>query len=251
MVNITTEGAFDLLRPVLKQLRVQDLTETPAIVRASEHPDLIAVGMGRWVIIACQSSCQGGAKGFVEIVWDQEHDLFLLMIYIDKGLFANKGQVLRSQRKMIAIHEFTHGFAYMFMSVFLTPPIFIQIMDQYIFTKVKMTTSDQFDSMLSAIGKLGSQTHHLFSDGHFRLFGDGFTGNYSELYINLLLSYQLIVETMTVIKREREKNGESPLAIPEHLSLTINELIEKKALDKDFVRGRMTQFLPLLYAKFL
>jgi hypothetical protein len=248
--NVTAEWAFDLLRPVLKQLNVQNLEETPVLVRATGYANLIAAGMERWVIIACQSSCQNGAEGFLEIVWDEKHDLFLLIINVNKDLFVNNEQSLRAQRKRIAIHELVHGFAYMFMSVFLTSGVFIQIMDQYTDKKVIMFTSAQFGSMLSAIGILGSKADWLFSDGHFRLFGDGFAGNYSELNINLLLSYQLLVETITAIKREKEKTGDI-IHVPELLSLTLNELVEKKALDKDFVRGRMTQFLPMLYAEFL
>ena len=205
--------------------------------------------MERWIIIARQASLKDRTQGLTEIILDQKHNLYLLMIYVNENLFADDSYNLRKQRKMIAVHEFVHGSAYMIMSSTLRSKMFFEIVNQSIGLKIKMTTSDEFNAMLSAIGKLGSKNeseHGLFSDGHFRLVGDGFIGNYSELYINLLLSYQLILETMTsfTLKHTGKKD------ISSLLTLTFNELVDKKALDRIFVLGRMKLFLPVLYDKF-
>jgi hypothetical protein len=228
---------------------VQELSVRPNVVRASQFPDLVTAGMERWIIIACQTSLKGGIHGLTEIVLDQKHNLYLLMVFVNKNLFTDDSHNLRKQRKMIAVHEFVHGSAYMIMSSTLRPERFVDIMNQSINSKMKMTTSDEFNAMLLAIGKLGSKIepeHGLFSDGHFRLVGDGFMGNYTELYINLLLSYQLILETMTSITLQHSKEKD----ISTLLTLTFNELVDKKALDEIFVLGRMKLFLPVLYDKF-
>jgi hypothetical protein len=212
--------------------------------------------MERWLIIARQFSFQDESKGFAQIVLDKTHNLFLLIINIDKNMFIDNGHDLRTQRKMIAVHEFVHGAAHIFLSAFLKPERYIELMNKSMIAKVKMTSSDEFNEMLSAIGKLGIKggTKEVFSDGHYRLledgFMDGFAGNFTELYIYLLLSYQLVCETITAIKKRHGANAVK-ISLFELLTLTINELTDKKALDKDFVLGRMKLFLPMLFSDFV
>jgi hypothetical protein len=251
----TTDWAFALLRPILKELKLQKLAKSPPVVKASSYKKLIIAGMGRWVIIARQSSFKDGTKGFAEVIYSNTHKLFLLMICIDKKLFVNDDCVLRTQRKMVAVHEFIHGSAHMFLESFLKSERYIELMDKSIIAKMKMTTSDEFNEMLLAIGELGTKggtKHEMFTDDHFRLLGknlmDGFDGNYTELYTELMLSYQLVSETMTAFKLQNEATG---INISNLLTLTINELIQKKALDMEFVLGRIKLFLPMLYSKFL
>ena len=254
MSERTTGWALTLLRPVLQELKIQILGSNPSVVKASKYSELIKSGMGRWIIIARQSSFQDETKGFASIILDKTHNLFLLIINIDKNFFTHDTHNLRTQRKIVAIHEFVHGAAHIFLLSSLGPELYIQLMDKSMISKVKMTTSDEFNEMLSAIGKLGTKggsKHEMFTDDHFRLLGegwaDGFAGNYAELYTNLLLSYQLMSETMTAIKKQHEETG---LDISKLLTLTFNELVDKKALDREFVFGRIKLFLPILFDQF-
>jgi len=250
----TTEWAFALLRPVLQELKIQYLKKEPICVKASTYKELIISGMGKWIIIARHFPFHDNSRGLAKVIFDKTNSLFILLICIDRNLFINDEIFLRKQRKMIAVHEFVHGSAHMFLESFLKSGRYIELMEKSIIEKVKMTSSNEFIEMLSAIGKLGSKdgtNHEVFTDGHFRLLKglyDGFDGNFVELYINLLLSYQLVFETMTAIKIQHEATG---INIIELLVLTISELIEKKALDKEFVLKRMSYFLPRIYADFL
>ena len=243
-----TEAAFNILRPVLQELKVQELKKEPSIVRASKYDDLITAGMERWIIIARRTASLEGNRGCAAIAFDKTNNLFLLAINIDEKLFENDGYELRVQRKMVAVHEFVHGAAHMFMSTFLKPILYIESMQLSMTSKVKMTTSDEFNIMLSTIGQLSNKDktgNQPFADGHFRLGGDGSPINYSELYINLLLSYRLILETMTSIRLYDDKIDISRL-----ITLSFNYLVEKKALDKEFVITRMKLFLPRIFEKF-
>jgi len=249
----TTEGAFTLLRPVLQNLKVQELGESPRVYKTSSSIHLKAAGLGRWVIIARQTAYSDGLRGRTAIALDKTHNLFLLFIFVDKNLFKNNRLEHRIQRKMVAVHEFVHCAAHMFLMNFYGDKKYIDLMENSIINKVAMTTSEQFNEMLSAIGKLGTKDeakHEIFTDGHFRLLEknlkDGFLGNYAELYTNLLLSYQLISETMTEIKRQHGNK----IDISNLLTLTFNDLVEKKALDKEFVLGRIKMFLPMLFSDF-
>jgi hypothetical protein len=252
--EFTTEGAFALLRPVLQNLKVQELKEIPRVYRASSSIHLKANGFGRWVIIAKQTTFPDNTKGSTIITFDKTHNLFLLFVYVDKNLFKNDKTELRTQRKMVAVHEFVHCAAHMFLMNYFGDKKYIELTGNLINDKVKLTTLDQFNEMVSAIGKLGTKDgsrHEIFTDGHFRLLEeklkDGFLGNFAELYTNLLLSYQLISETMANIK-QLCKNGRIELA--ELLTLTFRELVEKKALDKEFVLGRIKLYLPALFVEF-
>jgi hypothetical protein len=251
----TTGWAFALLRPVLQQLRVQELKRTPTIVRASVRQELIVAGMEKWVIIARRCSFKDDTKGFAEVIYSKTHKLFFLMIFVDDNLFTNDNYDHRKQRKMVGVHEFVHGSAHMFLESFLKSERYIELMDKSIIAKMKMTTSDDFIEMLQAIGKLGTKDgskHEVFTDDHFRLLGknlmDGYDGNYAELYTELMLSYQLVSETMTALKLQHEEVG---INISDLLTLAINELIQRKALDMEFVLGRIKLFLPMLYGEFL
>jgi len=252
----TTRWAFSLFRPMLKELKVQKLKNEPHIVRASSHKKLIIAGMSQWVIITRKYSFPDEAKGFAEIIHDKTHDLFILMIFVDEKLFINDNDhSLRTQRKIIAVHEFIHGTAHMCLESFLKSTRYIELMNRSIIAKMKMTTSNEFNEMLSAIGKLGTKEgskHEMFTDDHYRLlrdnYSDGFDGNYAELYTELMLSYQLVSETITAFKLQNENTGKN---FSELLTLTINELIDKKALAVEFVLGRIKLFLPMIYAEFL
>jgi len=241
-----TDWAFVLLRPVLKQLRVQELTREPRIVRASEHSGLISAGLERWVIIAQQITFQDGERGCITVAFDKARNLFLMSICIDEHLYIDDSLELRTQRKMIAVHEFVHGSAHMFTSSFLSPRNYIDIINQSMNSKVKMTTSEEFDAILLVIRQPNAKGVISLPDGHYRLVVDGFGGNYSELFTNLLLSYQLVCEVMMSVKQQYPN-----LSFSEYLRRTINELIENKALDSQFVFGRIRSFVPRLFSDFL
>ena len=248
------ERAFALLRPALKHLEVQKLTCEPKVFKCSSSTPLKSTGFGKWVIIARKISSSDGAKGRTTIVFDKKHNLFLLFIFIDESLFVDDAVIQRMNRKMIAVHEFVHCSAHMILKNYYGETRYIELMESSIIKKLAMTTSNEFNEMVSAIGKLGTKdgsTHEMFTDGHFRLldknYKDGFLGNYAELYTELMLSYQLVSETMTAIKNQHTN---PQIGISELLTLTVRNLMDKKALDMEFVLGRIKLFLPLIFSEF-
>jgi hypothetical protein len=231
-----------LLSSVLVQLDVQSLGRTPHVIRASTHPGLVAMGMGRWVIVAEQAASPQGEPGLVSVVHDKTHDLFLLLIRIDTWLFANNELELIKKRKKVVFHEFVHGFAYMYNSTIFPPKIFCEIVEISMKSKMRMTSDDrEFKAILDLIGSKNEKTP---PDGHFRMAGDGFPGDYSELYVNLMLPYQSIYESMANVKQRKQKNDSS------EIDILIDDLAEKEALDRSFVKERVEEMLPRLYSAF-
>jgi hypothetical protein len=246
MPKQTTEWAVALLRPILQQLNVQHLEKASHIVRASEHHGLVGAGMGKWVITAQQADLQKRDSSCT-IVHDKEHGLFLFSLNVDAHLFASNELELRTKRKRAAVHEFVHGFAYMYNSTVFPIKDFCELAEQSMNSAIKMSSDDnEFNAILSA---LDTDTRGVVipSDGHFRMTEDGFPGNYSELYASLLLSYQLICEFMEDIKQQKQAKG---VNFSELLRLTIDNLVEQKALDREFVKERIQLVLNRLYLDF-
>jgi hypothetical protein len=100
---------------------------------------------------------------------------------------------------------------------------------------------------LRELGKNGKTVQpELLTDGHFRIANeDGFCGNYGDLYLNFLLSYQLLRETIEAIKY-----GNPGISFTKLLLAVHGELVEQKALQRDFVLGRIKTFLPNIFADF-
>jgi hypothetical protein len=127
---------------------------------------------------------------------------------------------------------------------------FIERTAAIISKKVSRTTSDEFYSLLAALRELGKNdgtaSSELLTDEHFRIDNrDGFTGSYGELHLNFLLSYQLLHETIENIRRDDPGISFINLLIAAH-----KELVETKALQRDFVLGRIKIFLPNIFSDF-
>ena len=255
----STEWAFSLFRPILKKLKVQKLKTVSHRVKITEDKKLIIAGIGKWVINVRRYPFPDGIKGLAEVIYYKPRKLFIFMLFVDESLYIDENDhELRVQRKMVAIHELVHGIAHMCLESFLKSDQYIMLMDKSIIAKVVRTSSDEFNQMISAIKEFGIKNGakpEMFTDEHYRLFrrgyaqyADGFEGNYAELFTELMLSYQLIAETMTAFKYHYAETGTN---ISNILTLTANELIQKKALDKDFVIGRMRLFLPRLFDEYL
>jgi len=147
---------------------------------------------------------------------------------------------------MVAVHELVHGSAHMFLSSFVKKEMYIDLLKKQVIDDINMITSNEFNEMISAIGELGTgngSKYGVFTDDHFRLLEkdimDGFSGNYAELCSLLLLSPQLISEAITAIRIRSPE-----IRLSQLLPLLLAELVEEKALDREFTRRGLMRFLP-------
>jgi len=247
--DLTTQKAFRLLRPVLQKLDVRHLKKEPHIVRASDYPNLVDAGMGKWIITARQATFREGQekKAFGFIARDEKKDRFLLSICVDERLFidGDPNPVSRKEIKKLAVHELVHGFAFMVAATILDDGIFCDIVNLLMRSRIEISSLDsgEYTESLSIVGY---SLNCAINDAHFRILGTGFKGDYSELYNDLLLSYQLAYEFMEKAKKQMENGGD----FPKLLKHTIDALVNEKALDSEFVEKRMRLFLPWLYSRF-
>jgi hypothetical protein len=171
---------------------------------------------------------------------------------VDRRLFADDSELPRIARKAVAVHEFVHCVSAMLLLARLRSDIFIQRMQLRISKKVKLTNSAEFNALLAALREIGTGGNgskpELLADEHFRLGNeDEFSGHYGDLYLNFLLSYQLLYETTIAAKIQ---HGDTNISFLRLLPIVHRELVERKALEREFVLGRMRTFLPQLFAEF-
>jgi hypothetical protein len=246
------ENVISLFRPILKDLKVQYISGNPTVVKASDYRDLIVAGMSRCIIVARQTTFTDDTKGCLSFSYDKDHNIFLFVINVDHNFFDNDSEALRILRKTVAVHEFVHCTAAMLLLSRSRPDVFIQRTQRTISEKVTLTTSMGFTSLLEALGMVGSNSNipkpELLTDEHFRISNeDEFIGHYGDLYINFLLSYQLLHETIMAAKIQHSNQN---MQFVDLILIVHRELAEKKALDRNFVLGRIRTFLPNIVAEF-
>jgi hypothetical protein len=245
-----TENVVSLLRPLLRDLHVQNLYEELIVVKASNYRELIVAGMSRCIVVAHKTTFSDDTRGCLSFSYDKKHKIFLFVINVNKDLFLDDSHNSKVARKAVAVHEFVHCVSALLLLSCLRPEAFIERTTAIISQKVKLTTSSEFNALLTALrelGKNGKTVHpELLTDGHFRIANeDGFGGNYGDLYLNFLLSYQLLRETIVAIKYRN-----SSISFMELLPAAHKELVEQKALQREFVLGRIKTFLPNIFADF-
>jgi hypothetical protein len=244
MSERNVESVVGLLRPLLKDLQVQQLGNDPVVLKASSYRELVVAGLSNCIVMARQTGFSDDTKGCFSFSYDTKHDIFLFVISVNKNLFFNDFLDLRVARKAVAVHEFIHCVSALLLLSRLRKEAFIERTQSIIQKKVRLTTSHEFNNLLSALRELGKNDKYaqpeLLADEHFRISDeDDFNGNYGDLYLNFLLSYQLLRETIEAIKYNIPGILFTKLLIAVH-----QELVEKKALQRDFVLGRIKMFLP-------
>jgi hypothetical protein len=252
MAERNTDSVVTLLRPLLKDLHVQCLTIEPRIVATSDYRELIMAGIGRCIICARQTAFKDDTRGCFVVSYNKDHKVFLFVINVNRNLFQNNSSKSKTERKAVAVHEFVHCTSALLLLSCLQSEGFIECMRSIIVNKVTITTSSEFNSLLSALKNLDKgkiNPPELLTDEHFRIdYKDKFIGDYGDLYLNFLLSYQLLRETMMEIKKQ---HGNSGISLKDLLPEVHKELVEEKALERNFVLGRIRTFLPNIVTDYI
>ena len=248
------EWAVDLFRPLIQKLRLQESAQSPVLVKVSDFRNLVIKGMGRCLIFLQQrplADHNPPSKGYFVFVHHKEENLYILSIVIDSNLYRDESLESKVARKAVGVHEFCHCVAAMLSlaEVSSGSSVFEKLQDR-LREKVTKTSSSDFINLMAAFSNLGKNSDYLsqsFPDSHFRLGFEDFTGDYSELYINFLLPYSLVKET---VRDERLAGLKASLHNQENLVQLLIQLIDdlsrQKALDKRFVVNRLQALLPRL-----
>lgn len=252
------EWAVNLFRPLVQKLELQKKSESPVLVKVSDFRHLVIKGMGRCLIVLQRRSLSEHNptnKGYFAFIHHKGTDLYILSIVIDSNLYRDDSLELKIGRKAIGMHEFCHCIAAMLsLAEVSSNSLAFEKLRNHLCEKVAKTSSTDFINLMAAFSNLDQESDSLFrpfSDSHFRLGFEDFIGDYSELYINLLLPYTLVTEVLgegklQALKDALSKTSENPAVLVEFLSQLVSDLSEQKALDKGFVIKRLQVLLPRL-----
>ena len=89
----------------------------------------------------------------------------------------------------------------------------------------------------------------MFTDNHFRTNFEDFPDDYADLYLNFLFSYKVLREVIDTQRLETFKNliiSKESEQLAKFLNQILEEIIETKALEKEFVFQRFLILLPRL-----
>lgn len=253
--NRNVEWAVETFRPLLQALKLQYVGTKPTIVNASDFRNLIVKGMGRCVLAVQRQKISDGQKGYCVFIHNKELNIYILSIVIDEKFFSDDSHENRVQRKALGIHEFVHCVAIM-MSVSLLgtgPNPLIERLKQILSEKLSVTTSEDFTALLKALGEISADAEPpkitMFNDKHFRTGFEDFPDDYADLYLNFLFSYKLLREIIDDQRLETFKHlilAKEAEQLTKFLNEILTEIVEVKALEKEFVYQRFLFFLQRL-----
>lgn len=247
----TVTWALKTFRPLLKDLDIQNVSSEPKIIFASKYKVFNRYNMANCVvIIKSKEFLDKNASGIFVLQYDEDTNLYVLHIILNKKLFENEDFNLRIKRKAVGVHEFTHCVAAMLTFRLLQSKVLIEILNKRMESKIHSLNEKELENLLREFTLPFEEKNRnrisTFPDEHFRTNSEDFRGSYEELWRNFLLSYDLFCEEpfFTEDKRKQFKallKDNKKREAAELLANVIKPLSEKKALDKNFIIQRISE----------
>ena len=244
----TIEWATKIFRPLLKDLDISHIPTTGNVqILTADYRAFIQRNMDRCVVVVCYHKLtQSYHQGLFIWQYSKKEDFYALYIVLNSNLQAEP-----IIRKAVSVHEYVHCIAAMLAFSRLETPKLIEILYKKMSKRFHALTSVDIGKILNDLRKgTGCNQADLdtFDDSHFRIEWEDFQASYSELYRNLLLSYELFCEkgffdqeTRTRFYQCIEQKNEKQAR--ELLNQIIEKIAEVKYLDKDFVFKRVADIV--------
>ena len=151
-------------------------------------------------------------------------------------------------QKAIFMHEFTHCIAHILTVLRLDDVKLTKREEERLRKKIHLIAEDDTQKILwdiTANRPKGEYSLH-FPDEHFRTGDEDFKFSYSDLYINLLLNYELLSKFFTDHRKEQlfralkeSDDSKSARAVIDEIE---KEICQKENLSIDFVKKRVSDF---------
>ena len=261
-IRHSTDWAFNLFRPILKDLHLQSFENKTYLRTSLKKYNLIKYNMSRCVIIPVRYKfTNDNDKGVFVWTYNKKTKIFILYIVINENMYGNKLEHVNCvKRKLVTTHEFIHCVAAMLSISCVASEDLIGRLQESMRKNIDVIQSvdiygimSEFKKEIKDINKNEKTNISMrkFDDEHFRTGYENIEGSYYDLNTNLLFSKQLFEEYFTKDKlqsfKELMKQGSKSEAVMLLIKAT-EEVINKKCLDKDFVVEKMqTDILPAYF----
>lgn len=247
----TIEWATKLFRPLLRDLDISHLETDNVRILTAEYRAFIKHHMDNCVVVVCYHKLeQNYHQGLFIWQYNEREDFYALYIVLNTNL-----KTMPIIRKAVSVHEYTHCVAAMLAFSRLETKALIEILHLKMSKRFHILTSIDTEKILRDLKKIhkhNKSSLDTFDDSHFRIEWEDFRASYSELYRNLLLSFELFCEdgffdeTKRNLFHECTKQKDRKKAT-EVLLEVIHKISNDKNLDEDFVKLRVfIKFLPLI-----
>ena len=189
------EWAIKTFRPLLKDLEIPKLKADYKQILTSEYKIFNRYNMSNCAIIVSQYEFSKlEYKGVFVWQYCKEEDFYALYIILNSNLFKNT-QAIKIVRKAVSTHEFVHCVAALMALSRLKTQALIENLHNRMKKKFHALTDNDveniFKDLKRSLKDRKATQIETFPDDHFRVGGEDFTDSYSDLYRNLLLSYEL------------------------------------------------------------
>ena len=243
--------ALKTFRPLLKELKLQEVKAEARTVFTSSFKNLIRYNMANCIVVVkTKKFTNKDDRGLFIWQYNEETNMYALYIFLNESLYASDETELRIKRKAAGVHEFTHCVAAMLMFSRLQSKVLIEIVHKRMTNSIhsldKFALENLYKELTMSSCDSNSEMVSFFPDEHFRILGEDFSGSYEELNRNFLLSYELFCETPYFDKEKQTKfkallnKDEKNDAVAILIAVT-NTLAEDKALSKHFVSQRISE----------
>lgn len=260
--NEKIDWAVRVFRPILKDLRIPNLIEenySYGFVKGASYPSLIRENMANCILIVLKYDfANPDNTGLFIWRYKENKNSYILYILLNKKLFENGNSSVF--RKAISTHEFLHCIAAMLTFSRLQTISLIRNLQKKMSKRFHYIKNSDGINILNNLrisfkDKTAELEYKRFDDEHFRTGDEDFIASYSDLYKNLLLSYDLFCEEgffdtdkkEEFFKHKKNNNQNAMLNILKEVTIALSE---KKALDKTFIINRIEEFYPKIETDF-
>lgn len=241
----TLTWAVDIFRPVLQSLKIQEL-ELWTFKTTSGFRDLFRFHMDRAVIVVrrCKFS-KPDYKGIFIWQYNEKNNIFALYILLNDNLYTDTSAKTGIIRKAVSTHEFVHCTAALMTIAEMESKTLIKNQMAKLKKSFHALGLSDVQSMLNDTKILGNTSEKedgvYFKDSHFRTGDEDFQASYSDLYKELLFSYQLFREFFTdeLMREFFIALSNKDDKVKEIISSLVKEISEKKNLEPEFVEKKI------------
>lgn len=248
MIVKDIDAVVDYLHPLLKKLNIQDSFRGEKDVYAIEIPALDFLNLDNCKITVIRERLPNPTLcGQLLVRYRPEHDLLQFMVYLNEHLFFNE-DIPRKNRRIVAVHEFTHIAAHLFA--------YSADKDKYFSTlehRLNNTIDDIHKTDVSSLRNYLDEknyeeldVHRNINHAHFALGPEIMEISYTDLYYNLMFSKKDFKEHFDLKNQKKffrlwEKN-ERKEAVKMYRHLVI-EAAEKKWVSTRFALDQAFEWL--------
>lgn len=245
----TLEWAVKIFRPLMKKLDIQHVIKQNYITTSSFR-EMFRHHMDNAVIIVHRCSFSNSEhKGVFIWQYIEKNKIYVLHILLNDDLYTKTSSDAGIKRKAVSTHEFTHCVAALMSSAELATDLLIKNQMSKLKKSFHALQEADIQKILSDIKKetdTSKECQYSFNDEHFRTGDENFQSSYADLYVHLLLSYDLFREYFTdekMIAFFTALLANKFDEVENIISKVVEFLVKEKQLDIDFVKKRINEEL--------